>query len=50
MKIELVFDDEGNLMITNEKGETEYHFCEYDIPEELKEMLKKIPKYKPFSD
>lgn len=45
MKVELIFDENGNLIII-ENGEVSYHYCDYNIPIELHRILKKIPKYK----
>lgn len=45
MKVELIFGDDGNLMIIKD-GEIEYHWCEYSIPDAINKIISQIPKYK----
>ena len=46
MKIEFVYDGEGNLMVITPDGKAKYFYCEYGFPEAVLRILEDIPKYK----
>jgi hypothetical protein len=48
MKIEITYDNNGNVLVTDKNGQTKYFFCEWesDINKIYEEHLKDIIKYK----
>lgn len=49
MKIEFIYDGEGNLTVIDKNGKAEFFYIEYDseFPEEITDFIKKeISKYK----
>ena len=49
MKVELIYDGEGNLMIIKD-GEVTHHYCDYSISKPaqaiIDTVMKEIPEYK----
>lgn len=45
MKIELIYDGDGNLTVIKPDGGTVYFFCEYSVPDDVLVLLEDIPKY-----
>lgn len=46
-KIEITYDDSGNVMLTDANGKTERFYCEYDVDERIIKKLNTICKFLP---
>ena len=47
MKIEIIANDDGDVMVVLPDGEVQYFYAEYSVPEEITSLLKEtLPKYK----